>query len=111
MVAWKSETLPNNWRRGLVVAIRMPMWLCGRRTGRSCRVTAEVARLVNGWPVDCLEIDQPALDVDRDQLDANLTAHIHAFEPADHSPFDRDGQESGPGAFLGRAGDSRGTVF
>ncbi len=37
-------------------------------------------------------------------MNSNLVADIQVFEPADHSPFDRDRQER-PGTLVGRAGD------
>ena len=42
--------------------------------------------------VDSVEIDEPALDVDRSQLHADRVDDIDALEPARHSSLDRDGQ-------------------
>ena len=61
--------------------------------------------------VDSREIDETALDIDRDEPHANLVADIRPLEPLDDAPLDGDGEQSSSGAFGRRSGHQRGKLL
>jgi hypothetical protein len=60
---------------------------------------------------DFLEIDKSPLDIGIDQLYPDPVADIHAIEPLNHFPFNRNINQPNPRAFLGCACDERIKLF